>query len=483
LDEPAAGAERLPRAQIQTEAIEPALAVQTQPASAAVHFLAGANFTCRVPRQHYSLGAIAWFVELVLSAPCSQRAAATVLSWISLLGSGCQKTPCANAGRTWLFRLGLYELTCPKPAGDDWVWLVDHTVQLGSHKGLVVIGLRLGAWQAQPRPLEHQDVRLLHLEPMEHSNGQAVRQELEKVIAQTGIPRQIVSDSGPDLKKGIELFRQDHPTIAYVYDITHKVALMLKKELEVDSTWEQFISESNVARRGLTLTSAGFLVPPALKTKARDMNVDRLVAWGEKVLTYLDGLPSLPVDPALEDPVNARRVEARLGWLRGYRRRLKQWSALVALGQAAEHYVRHQGWHVNSVEELRSCLKPLARCAATRRLQNKLLEFAAQQAAAAQPGERLIGSTEVLESLIGKYKRLQSMHSGNGMTRTILALGAIVGRRCVQTLRQALQHITNRDVTDWCHSHLGITLQALRQHAFTQEQIPPPLLACSRANF
>jgi hypothetical protein len=428
-----------------------------------------ADFACRLPRQHYSLGAIGWFVELVLSAPCSQRAAATIVSWVTQLCPGCQEAPSANAGRTWLFRLGLYELTCPKEAADDWVWLVDHTVQLGSHKGLLVVGLRLADWQAQPRPLEHQDVRLLHLEPMEHSDGPAMQRELEKVALVTGVPRAIVSDGGPDVKKGIALFRQAHPTTGHVYDITHKVALLLKKELEADPDWERFITESNLARRGLTLTPAGFLVPPGLKAKARYMNVDCLVEWGVKVLRYLDHPREVP-----GEAVDARLVAGRLGWLRRYRRRLTQWSALLAVAQAAEHYVRHQGWHAAAPEELQDCLQPLARCAGSRRLKHHLLQFAAEQAAAATLGERLVGSTEVLESLIGKYKSLQALHGGHGMTRTILAVGAFVGRRCLDTVRQALAHVTNRHVHDWCQEHLGLTLQARRHYAFAKEQNPPP---------
>jgi len=43
-------------------------------------------------------------------------------------------------------------------------------------------------------------------------------------------------------------------------------------------------------KSGLALTSAGFLVPPALKTKARYMNLDSLVGWGRKALTYLKRL-------------------------------------------------------------------------------------------------------------------------------------------------------------------------------------------------
>ena len=425
-----------------------------------------AAFDCRGPRQHYSLGAIGWFVELVLSAPCSQRAAARIVQWLSRLRPGQTEAPGANTGRNWLFRLGLYELTCPKEVADDWVWLVDHTVQLGLHKGLVVVGLRLSAWEDQPQPLTHQDVRLLHLEPMEHSDGRSVHQELEKVVAATGVPRQIVSDGGLDLKKGIELFRQAHPGAAHTYDITHKVALLLKKELESDSRWEEFVSQSSLARRGLTLTESGFLVPPALKSKARYMNVDCLVAWGRKVLAYLE---------QLDDSAKASRVEARLGWLRRYQPRLSEWSALLAVAQAAEHYVRHQGWHGAAQKELRAALKPLATGVASRRLKNRLLEFAAEQAAMAAPGERLVGSTEVLESLIGKYKRLQAMHSASGMTRTILALGAMVGRRCLDSLAQALANITNHEVSAWCQDHLGITLQARRQRAFATEQTPHPI--------
>jgi hypothetical protein len=439
---------------------------------------AASDFARRVPRQQYSLGTIGMYVELVLSAPCSQRAAAAILGWIQRLWPGGGEGPCANAGRSWLFRLGLYELTCTKEAGNDWVWLVDHTVQLGSHKGLIVVGLRLGDWQKNPRPVEHQDVRLLALEPMERSDGQAVQRELEKVIQRTGVPRLIVSDGGPDVKKGIALFRQAHPKTAHVYDIKHKVALLLKKELERDPHWEQFVSESNVARRGLTLTSAGFLVPPGLKAKARYMNVDRLVAWGARVLAYLDHPREVP-----GEPVNATLVENRLGWLRRYRKQLAQWSALLATAEAAEHYVRHQGWHAAAAEELRTCLEPLATCAGSRRLKDNLLQFAAQQVAAAQTGERLLGSTEVLESIIGKYKRLQAMHSADGMTRTILSVGAVVGRRCLQTLRQALTTVTNRHVADWCRQHLGLTLQARRQQAFAPEQKQPPRLALCQSSF
>ena len=427
------------------------------------------DFARPVRGHHYSLGTIGSYMELVLSAPCSGRAAASVLKQFVPLLPGLPETPCANTGRTWLFRLGLYELLCAKEVGDDWVWLADHTVQLGSHKGLIVVGLRSSLWQQSPRPLEHEDVRLLCLEPTEHSGGRTVQMQLEQVVAKTGIPRQVVIDGGPDLKRGVRLFCQSHPGIAQTYDVKHKMALLLKKELEGDGDWDKYVSQANLARRGLTLTSAGFLVPPGLQTKARYMNVDRLVAWGQKIVGYLDHPREVP-----GSAVDRRLVESRLGWLRGYRRRLVEWSALLAVAQTTEHYVRHQGLHAQSTDQLHAQLEPLAACRRSGRMKDLVLQFVSQQASAARPHERLIGSTEVLESIIGKYKRLQSMHSAGGMTGMILSIGAIVGPKSLDTMPTALQQVSNSDVRQWCREQLGVTLQAQRKRAFPTEQKRPP---------
>jgi hypothetical protein len=265
----------------------------------------------------------------------------------------------------------------------------------------------------------------------------------------------------------VNLFCQTHPEVAPTYDIKHKMALLLKKQLEGDRDWEQYVSQSNLARRGLTLTAAAFLVPPSLNAKARYMNVERLMAWGQNVLEYLDHPREVP-----GVAVDAKLVKRRLGWLQQYCGPLAEWSELLALAEASEHYVRHHGLHSHAAEELRPKLDRLCNGPRGARMKEAILEFISQQSRAARPGERLIGSTEVLESLIGKYKRLQSMHSGGGMTGMILSIGAIVGRRSLDALRAALSKVSNSDVWQWCRANLGITLQTQRQLAFPAEQNP-----------
>lgn len=71
----------------------------------------------------------------------------------------------------------------------------------------------------------------------------------------------------------------------------------------------------------------------------------------------------------------------------------------------------------------------------------------------------------MLESIIGKYKRLQGSHSKGGMTAMLLSIGAMVGRRASDTIQTGLQAVTTADVSTWCKDHLGITLQAQRKIA------------------
>ena len=114
-------------------------------------------------------------------------------------------------GRLWLLRLGYYKLMRPKVQAEDWVWIVDHTVQLGDDKCLVVLGVRLSDLLPGNNVLSHEDVEPIELAPVKKSNGEVVYQQLAQAASKTGIPCAIISDHGTDLNAGVEKFCQQHP--------------------------------------------------------------------------------------------------------------------------------------------------------------------------------------------------------------------------------------------------------------------------------
>ena len=47
-----------------------------------------------------------------------------------------------------------------------------------------------------------------------------------------GVPVQIISDKGSDIRCGIELYKKENKQVIHTHDFTHKIALFWKKELE-----------------------------------------------------------------------------------------------------------------------------------------------------------------------------------------------------------------------------------------------------------
>ena len=63
--------------------------------------------------------------------------------------------------------------------------------------------------------------------------------------------------------------------------------------------------------------------------------------------------------------------------------------------------------------------------------------------------ERLPGSSEVLESIIRKYKTMQGEQGQFGATSMLLGSGAFVGRLTVGGIRMALQTIQGVALSKW----------------------------------
>jgi hypothetical protein len=99
-------------------------------------------------------------------------------------------SPSWYSGRLWLLRLGYYKLTRQKEIANDWIWIVDHTVQIGADKCFVILSIRLSSLPLRGNCVNHEDVEPICLNPVKQSNGKIVYQQLEEAIEKTGIPRE-----------------------------------------------------------------------------------------------------------------------------------------------------------------------------------------------------------------------------------------------------------------------------------------------------
>jgi len=262
----------------------------------------------------------------------------------------------------------------------------------------------------------------------------------------------------------VKIFIDRHPETDEIYDIKHMAACLLKARLEKDERWKSFASQSGLAKSAIQQTELAFLVPPSQRSKARFMNLHELVKWGRETLALIDDPCRLEAAPF---QVSMERVRAKLGWLVEFREALAEWSQWHEVIEAALNFVRCRCLYVGAGVDMAAAL-PAVSASTVIELREELIRFVTVESSKVRIGERLPGTTEVLESCFGKLKGLEDGQSKSGFTGLVLSLGAIVSNRTIETIGEALERCRVRDVWDWCREKLGVSVQSLRKQAYTK---------------
>lgn len=388
-------------------------------------------------------------------------------------------TPCRQTIRLWLWRLGLYLLDRPLPRGDDWIWIIDHTLQWGCRRAFVVLGIRRTQLLQTGFCLRPSDVQLLLVDVVEHSDGPCVQRQLHGLAERIGIPLQIVSDRGGDIAKGVQLFRNERPEHQQVidtYDVTHKLACLLKAMLEPDPRWARFSQLCAHTGQQLRQTKAAFLQPPTPRPKARFMNVDTQVQWATRMLRLQQtGRWERLACVLGQTPAATQQwLKKTLGWLEEFAEEVATWSELVWLTAGVRQQVRQYGLGQDSVRQFRQDILPhLSGRPLVQRLTQSVQEYLHEQGQAMPSGQSLLGSSEVIESAFGKYKSYLERSRWQEIGSNILLLPVLLCTWGLETLATALQTVSCRAVAEWVRGEFGVSRQAQYRQVLGTDALDP----------
>lgn len=397
------------------------------------------------------------WILLVITAVTPMRCASRVIDLFSLEFNLPIKSPSWYTGRLWLMRLGYYKLNREKEKAGDWIWIVDHSIQIGAEKCLIILGVR-SKNLSENKVLTFQDVEPIDLVPIKKSNGEVVYEQLEAATKKTGIPREIIADEGPDLKSGINKFIENHTETCRIYDIKHKTASLLKQELGKDVQWQNFVSQCAQTKVQVQQTSLGFLAPPNQRTKARYMNIEELVVWAQRVLNFIDTEQKIP-----SGKFDQEKIKEKLQWIQVFREKICDWGNMMSVIGVVESFVRHNGLTKNTSKQLEIELNKLTLAEQSTKIKNNLLHFVECESQKAKGNERLLGSSEIIESLFGKQKKLEQEQSKNGFTGLILSIGSFVSETNEDVIINAMNTVKTKDVLKWANETIGNTVQSLKK--------------------
>jgi len=473
---------------------------------------------------HHDVSTMQLGLQVVLLSSSSLRGTAQILAllstWLPL------EVVHFTTLRQWAYRFGLWVLQQPLARRRDWILVIDHTVEGGPQSGLVMLGISQQALAAKDYQVDHGDMQVIDLGIMTHASGEQVHQRLEAVAQRIGVPLQIVADHGPDVKKGIELFQQAHPETIYTYDISHALANLLKQELGADPRWQSFLSQAQQARQQVQQTELAFLAPPKPRSKARFMSTETHLRWAQRVLAYHDQADFSAIDPSYainwpvrealrtslgetadatlselhgwpfadrasfrqalvehlgEGPVaeveasifplasrGQRRFQEKFAWLLGYRDELTEYTALVACLQSTQTHLKHHGLHRNSQRDILAQQEKTQPALTPRvaRFNAQILTHVAYEASLVPPKQTLLPSSDILESVFGKYKTFTEHNPIKEIGKRFLLIPALLTRITAEQVRKAMESVRHIAVQKWAQEACGKSTLAKRIEAF-----------------
>jgi hypothetical protein len=359
--------------------------------------------------------------------------------------------------RSWMQRIGIARIEKVKKR-DGWIWIVDHSVQLGKEKVLLIMGIHPDNLPAPGKTLRLAKMVVLACEPGTLSNQEAVAAVYQKTADKLGVPRAILADGAPELRNAVEGVNWPEKCQPIVLrDFKHYLANRVAAHLKKDD-YVEYLAQIGKTRNAIPLTELSCLMPPCTKSKARFMNLKPYLEWGKLALWCLDHPKSLN-----DEGITPERLNEKLGWVRLYDKSLERWDAYQEVISTCLTWINHNGLSRGSADKLKTILDALPGKSLSQRLIKDAIDFVLLQEAKLKRGERLWLSTEIIESTFGIYKQFEGQHSKGGFTALLSTLPALLKDTTPKEVTTHLSQVTVKKVQTWLSENLPTTNQAKRR--------------------
>jgi len=388
----------------------------------------------KVKYHSYDLESIAICLEVKRSGNMSLRSCRSMLITICLLLDITFKVPCINTLRNWEQKSGYYRLKKQHTSTDDYAIIIDESFAIGHQSILLVLGVNMSTYKFGSS-LQMSDIEVLALEVKK--SWTAV--DISKVIK--GIKKRgyrlvyCCSDGG----KNIVRATQDS-SLLWIYDCTHALSLLVKKEYEEQEKFKNFLKEYALLNRRNYMGQDAIICPPKLRGKSRFLNIYPIAEWAERTIRYVDTLSKK------EQTQDEKRVYEKLIWLNNYRDLIAELIEVSKLLKAVFKILKNEGLSEKSIKATQEIISfskaPLF-------MRKGIRTYLKEQQVHLTKDEVMVCCSDIIESYFGKFKYAQKRNPNKGITigcLDIINYGQKVERN---ELKKAMESTKIVDLKKW----------------------------------
>lgn len=359
--------------------------------------------------------------------------------------------PCYNTVENWVKKCGLkvYETSGGSLQNIDYAEIIDESMMIGSEKLLLTLGVPA---EHQGRPLNCGDVCVLDIAIADSWNGEGVATQLRKASKKIGHnPLYVISDNASIMKKGVRCAQMSHQ-----HDISHSLGMYLERAYKEQSDFKEYVRFMSESKFKYNMKKIAYLLPPTQRTMARFINLSSWVKWSSKMLNIYHTLTVVERKVFSFIPANASLID--------------ELSDVTKCIERIEYICKHNGLSKTTICQCQKVIEKYLFGGNLRMIElgKCIVEFLRKEIMLIR--SNLVAhnnSSDIIESIFGRFKARKSTNKLNGVTPYILFVPIyvrLINKKQAQRFdfKVALEEKRIGEIENWAKKNLTPNLVQLR---------------------
>lgn len=367
----------------------------------------------------------------------------------------------------WTHKIGKGLLNEVKKINKEWIAIADHSIDIGRKQVFVVLRIELDILLQREGAITLKDCECIGVKVSSKVTGERVAKDLEEIFDKAGEPVAIIKDNGSVLNSGVEIYKERHnKEIEVIDDITHVVANGLKKQFEKTKQYKEYMKMLREGATKLRQTYLAFLIPPKLRSKGRFQAISKLNNWSKKLI---------------DKKIFSKRGKAKKGSLLEKLRMafpnfkslepfVKNFTKTTDITNKIMKLLKNSGLNISTYHQSMNLLKKLPKNSKTRKTLRVWLEKHIKIQKKLTPCPLPI-SSDIIESLFGKFKYRLERSPQSDMNRATLLIPLLCGNLDKQKLLTLLENTKHKELKQWEEDNIPYTVRKQRLQFF-ENNIP-----------
>jgi len=171
-----------------------------------------------------------------------------------------------------------------------------------------------------------------------------------------------------------------------------------------------------------------------------------------------------------ERSVIAQKLEEKFSWLTDYRESLKRWEIMIVLTRTLEAQVKAEGFKRKGLENFEAEIRGLKIPYSLWKFKKKIVEYISFETGKITTEDSILATTDVVESLFGKYKNFSSRCPLKDLRQMLLTIPLSTLELTNELVKKALESIQGIDLKDWVEQVFGLSMLSKRKTVFSATQ-------------